>query len=104
MDVRHRLDDQGSQAGKEVTATEVRPGDPVRVPYMEQDGRSVAQNIAVTRQQGKSERRHQDGGQRPPSGARSSAIARIQALRSVSSTDSDSPGRTLRVRSQIVTA
>jgi len=36
------------KAGKDVTATELKPGDPVRVRYMEHDGKSVAQTIAVT--------------------------------------------------------
>ena len=36
------------KAGKDVTAAELKPGDPVRVRYMEHDGKSVAQNIAVT--------------------------------------------------------
>ena len=36
------------KAGKDVAATELKTGDPVRVRYMEHEGKSVAQNIAVT--------------------------------------------------------
>ncbi len=35
------------KASKDVTAAELRPGDPVRVRYVEQDGKSIAQHIAV---------------------------------------------------------
>jgi hypothetical protein len=36
------------KASKDVTATELRPGDPVQVRYLEQDGKTIAQHIAVT--------------------------------------------------------
>ncbi|MGH7313450.1 MAG: hypothetical protein ACREJV_09775 [Candidatus Rokuibacteriota bacterium] len=36
------------KAGRKVTASELKPGDLVRVRYVEHDGKSVAQNIAVT--------------------------------------------------------
>lgn len=36
------------KASKDVTAAELRPGDPVRVRYLERDGKTIAQHIAVT--------------------------------------------------------
>jgi Domain of unknown function (DUF5666) len=36
------------KASQDVTAAQLAPGDPVRVRYVEDDGRTVAQHIAVT--------------------------------------------------------
>jgi hypothetical protein len=36
------------KASKDVTAAELRPGDSVRVRYLEQEGKTIAQHIAVT--------------------------------------------------------
>jgi Domain of unknown function (DUF5666) len=36
------------KASQDVTAAQLAPGDPVRVRYVERDGRTVAQHIAVT--------------------------------------------------------